>query len=361
MRIRIGGAAVAALVALVTASVWAQTTREEVVPLSPAPRLAVGTDAQGRPLPFGVPPYYPHDTPLGSGPFKAIMATDPTLPEHVLYHPQDVGAGGRWPIVVWANGGCLHAGNRYRGFLTEIASHGMLVISAGRMGHPALEVAPQENPFVARPGGPPRPEPAPPIDNDPTAPWREMNSTVDHMRDAMDWAIAENSRQGSAFFGKLNVEAIGAGGSSCGGGLTVRLAGDARLKTIAVLNSGSRLQSRNGRQVGEEQAAQVRARLDAIHTPTLLMTGDEHLDSAYWGGLDTFEYLSAVPVFYAWQEGLTHISTYGQDNGGQTGRIVSDWYAWQLRSDQAAGRMFSGGSCTLCREPGWHVQKKRMN
>lgn len=360
MNTRFGGIVVVVLTTPVAVGMWAQA-QQTPVPLSPAPRLAIGTDAQGRPLPFGVPPYYSHDTPLGSGPYKAIMATDPSLPEHVLYHPQDLRAGGRWPIVVWGNGGCLHAGNRYRGFLTEIASHGILVISAGRMGHQALEVAPQENPYVARPGGPPRPEPAPPIENDPTAPWRDMDSTVDHMRDAMDWAIAENGRQGSAFYGKLDVKAIGAGGSSCGGGLTTRLASDPRLTTIAILNSGSRLQSRFGREVTDEQAAQRREALDAIHTPTLIMTGDEYLDSAYWGGRDTFEYLSKVPVFYAWQEGLSHISTYGQDNGGQTGRIVSDWYTWQLRADQEAGRMFSGEGCILCREPGWHVQKKNMN
>lgn len=359
MKAKIGGVVVA-LTTLVAVSVWSQA-RETLVPLSPAPQLAIGHDAQGRPLPFGVPPYYSHDTPLGSGPYKAIMATDPSLPEHVLYHPQDVREGGRWPIVVWANGGCLHAGNRYRSFLTEIASHGILVISAGSVGHPALEVAPQENPYVARPGGPPRPEPASPIENDPTAPWRDMNSTVDHMREAIDWAIAENGRRGSAFNGKLDVQAIGAGGSSCGGGLTTRLAGDPRLATIAILNSGSRLQSRNGREVPDEQAAQRRDVLNAIHTPTLIMTGDEYLDSAYWGGQDTFEYLADVPVFYAWQEGLSHVSTYGQDNGGQTGRIVSDWYKWQLRADPEAGRMFSGGGCILCLEPGWHVQQKNMN
>ena len=46
-------------------------------PLSPAPMLGLGKDADGRPLPFGVPPYFPPETPLGGGPFKAIMTTDP--------------------------------------------------------------------------------------------------------------------------------------------------------------------------------------------------------------------------------------------------------------------------------------------
>jgi len=80
------------------------------------PLLAIGKDAQGRALPFGIPPYYTPDTPLGSGPYKAIMATDPTLPEHVMYFPANVDAAGKLPIIAWGNGACIHAGNRFRGF-----------------------------------------------------------------------------------------------------------------------------------------------------------------------------------------------------------------------------------------------------
>jgi dienelactone hydrolase len=244
-------------------------------PLSPAPPTGVGKDAQGRLLPYGVPTYFTPDTPLGTGRYKAIMATDPSLPEHVLYYPKDLAAAGRMPVVVWANGSCMHAGNRSRGFLTEIASHGFLVISAGRMGHVALEVGAQENPFVARPGGPPAPPPAPPVENDPTEPLRSTRSTVDHMRQAIDWAIAQNIRQGSPFFNRIDVAQIGAGGQSCGGGLTTTLAADPRLKTIGIFFSGTRLVSTPGREVSAAQAAEGRKRLDGIHTPTIIITGDE--------------------------------------------------------------------------------------
>jgi dienelactone hydrolase len=329
-------------------------------PLSPAPPTGVGKDAQGRLLPYGVPAYFTPDTPLGTGPFKAIMATDPSLPEHVLYYPKDLAAAGRMPIVVWANGSCMHAGNRSRGFLTEIASHGFLVISAGRMGHVALEVGAQENPFVTRPGGPPAPPPAPPVENDPTEPLRSTRSTVDHMRQAIDWAIAQNTRQGSPFFNRLDVAQIGAGGQSCGGGLTTTLAADPRLKTIGIFFSGTRLVSTPGREVSSAQAAEGRKRLDGIHTPTIIITGDEVLDIAYSGGHDTFGHLE-VPVFHAWQENLGHVGTYGLPNGGSLGRIASAWYAWQLRADRDAARMFVGPDCTLCREPTWHVQKKNVD
>jgi len=351
---------VMAVTSLLGFAVMAQSNRMPA-PLSPPPVLETGEDHQGRPLPFGAPPYVTPDTPLGSGPYPAVMETAPGLPEGVFYHPADLEAAGRLAIVVWGNGGCLHAGNRFRTFLTELASHGFLVISAGTMGDVALEVGPQENPFVARPGGPPPPARAAPREDDSTAPWRNTRSSVDHMRDAIDWAIAQNTNAESPFYGRLDTEAVGAGGQSCGGGLTTRLAGDARLKAIGLFNSGTRLQSGFGREVTDEQAATGRQRLDTIHTPTIILTGDQYLDVAYGGGRDTFNYLGDVPVFYAWQEGLTHIGTYGAPDGGAIGRIASDWYRWQLKRDEEAAAMFVGDDCLLCRDSSWHVQKKNMD
>ena len=111
-----------------TATVLLAGATAAQAPLSPAPRLGLGKDVDGRPLPFGVPPYFTPDTPLGGGPHPAIMTTDPGLPEHVIYRPANLAAAGRLPIVSWGNGACMHAGNRFREFLTEIASHGFLVI-----------------------------------------------------------------------------------------------------------------------------------------------------------------------------------------------------------------------------------------
>ena len=43
---------------------------------TPTPQM----DSRGLPLPFGVQPYDKPDYPLGSGPYKAIMATESGLP-----------------------------------------------------------------------------------------------------------------------------------------------------------------------------------------------------------------------------------------------------------------------------------------
>ena len=107
---------------------------------TPTPAL----DRRGKPLPFGVQPYFKPDVPLGAGPYKAIMAQEDGLPDQVAYYPADLSKLGarKLPIVVWGNGACINAGNRFRQFLTEIASHGYLVISGGSMADKEFEVGP---------------------------------------------------------------------------------------------------------------------------------------------------------------------------------------------------------------------------
>ena len=66
--------------------------------------------------------YVTPETPQGTGPYKAIMATDPGASGFVLYYPGDLKALGatKMPIVLWGNGSCTYVGNKFRNFLTEI-------------------------------------------------------------------------------------------------------------------------------------------------------------------------------------------------------------------------------------------------
>ena len=187
---------------------------------TPTPQM----DSRGLPLPFGVQPYYKPDYPLGSGPYKAIMATENGLPAHVAYYPADLALLGnkKMPVVIWGNGSCLYAGNRYRQFLTEIASHGYLVITGGPMGPVELEVGPQSNPVTRAQGaaaaGPPQQNAA----NSPGAPAERV--TVPLLKAAIDWAVKQNADSTSRFSNKLDLNRIVAMGHSCGGGLAVQLA-----------------------------------------------------------------------------------------------------------------------------------------
>ena len=127
---------------LATAGAWGAGVRAQKP--TPTPLM----DSRGLPLPFGVQPYYKPDVPLGSGPYKAIMATEAGLSAHVAYYPADLAPFGakKMPVVIWGNGSCLYVGNRYRQLLTEIASYGYLVITGGPMGLVENEVGPQSNP-----------------------------------------------------------------------------------------------------------------------------------------------------------------------------------------------------------------------
>lgn len=317
----------------------------------PTPTPAM--DSRGLPLPFGVQPYYKPEYPLGSGPYKAIMATDKGLSAHVAYYPADLAQLGarKLPVLVWGNGSCLYAGNRYRQFLTEVASHGYLAISGGPMAAVEQEVGPQSNPVV-RPSNaadtrPPQPNAA----SVPGAPQERV--TVALLKEAIDWAVKQNGDPASRFHNKLDLNWIVVMGHSCGGGLAVQLATeDPRVNGLGIWFSGAGLAGARGNDASS---------LHRIRGPIMIITGDEKNDIAYGNGKSTFAAITHTPVFYGWQDELEHIGSFGAKNGGEMGQIARNWLEWTTRSDQNAGRMFKGANCTLCKDSTWHIQKKKVD
>lgn len=312
---------------------------------TPTPLL----DSRGLPLPFGVQPYFKPDVPLGSGPYKAVMAVDAGLPKHVAYYPASLTpfAAKRMPVMIWGNGSCLYAGNRYRQFLTDVASYGYLVIAGGPIGGVELEVGPQSNPTPRRQGGPPPANAA----NAPGAPTERV--TVSLLREAIDWALAQNADASSRFYGKLDPAHVVVMGHSCGGGLAVQLATeDPRVNGLGIWFSGAGLVGATGN---------TPESLRKIKGPILLITGDEAHDIAFNSGRATFAAIEHAPLFYGWQTDLQHIGTFGAKDGGDVGVIARNWLEWTTRDDQKAARMFTGSACTLCADPSWHVQKKNID
>src|SRR5947208_4124894 len=134
--------------------------------------------------------YVSPETPQGTGPYKAIMATDAGAKEFVLYYPANLRALGshKMPIVLWGNGSCTYVGNKFRNFLTEIASHGYLAIAGGPMGPPSNEtITMASNNWTPSAIGPKPPARA----VDPSRP----RVTVQLLGKGIDWAIAENGRR----------------------------------------------------------------------------------------------------------------------------------------------------------------------
>ena len=70
----------------------------------------------------------------GTGPYKAIMVEEPSLEAHTIFRPADLSKFDKknpLPILVWGNGACTNSPWEHQNFLSEIASHGFMVVAIG--------------------------------------------------------------------------------------------------------------------------------------------------------------------------------------------------------------------------------------
>ncbi|WP_375273226.1 hypothetical protein [Sphingomonas sp.] len=303
-----------------------------VAAASPSSALASQTDAvpQNREALASALP----DTP-GSGPFPAVKEMDDTLPDHVIYRPSDLSAAAarKLPIVVWGNGGCAGDGAGQRFHLLELASHGYLVIANG-----TIASGPGAKPLPPRAVPPPGPDgafvPPPP------------QTFATQLTDGIDWAVRENKRRGSRYFGKLDPAAIAVSGWSCGGvqALTVG-SRDPRVKTIVIHNSGLFPPHAPKR----PEMALDKAALARICVPIIYILGGT-TDIAYANGSDDFARLSGVPAAKV-SLNVGHQGTFFEPNGGRAAVIARTWLDWRLKNSARARAMFAGSDCTLCTDP----------
>lgn len=286
------------------------------------------------------------DQAMGSGPYKAVMLADPSLPTHTIYRPEQLDSlhGAKLPIVAWAEGGCVNAGNSFRPFLTEIASHGYLVIAIGPIGPARLEA-----PRTLPPGATPPPPQRPAANSKP--------KTFSHqLIDAIDWAVGQNAKPGSPYFGRLDTHHIAVMGQSCGGLQAIVASADPRVSTTVVWNSGV-LNDGTGGLPGAEA---TKASLALYHAPVAYISGDSS-DVAFPNANDDFSRITNVPAWRLYRLGVGHMGTYRQPDGGEFGKVAVAWLDWRLKGDQTSARMFMGADCGLCRDPNWKVQVKNLH
>jgi hypothetical protein len=276
------------------------------------------------------------DTP-GTGPFTPLKEIDPGLPDQVVYRPDDLaGLGDRkLGVYVFGNGGCSNDGASSRLHLLNIASHGYLAIAPGGVHN-----------GPGKTEAPPRPEGASIETYAPTNPAQ--------LTAAIDWALAENERAGSRYYGRVDPEQIAISGYSCGGVQALTIAGDPRVKTVVIMNSGLFVEgeTRMGKMV------ETKDRLADLHTPTLYVLGGP-ADIAYENGMDDYEKINHVPIAVA-NIDKGHGGTYWEPTGGAASEVVVDWLAWQLRGSEKAAASFVGADCGLCRDPVWEYESKGL-
>ena len=292
---------------------------------------------------------------VGSGPYKAVMEMDPSLPDHTIYRPDDLSALNqvRLPIVVWGNGACANAGDSFSSFLTDISSYGFLVVALGSIVHDTIGAPGQ-------PGPPPIPaRPTGVTGNDPSAPPRRLPPPATHpvqLIDAIKWAVAENQRSESKYYKRLDETKVAVMGQSCGGVQAIEVAADPRVKTAVIWNSGlfpKPTDMGGGKTLSKDY-------LDKIHIPMAYISGDAQ-DVAFPNANDDFDRLTTIPVFRGYERGVTHGGTYREPNGGEFSGVAVAWLSWQLKGDQNAALMFRGPNCGLCVDPKWVVRAKHLD
>ena len=296
----------------------------------------------------------PAPTPMGSGPYRAIMEQDAGLPTHTVYRPSDLAALGveKLPIVAWGNGACRNDGSAYRAFLSEIASYGYLAIAVGPMGStrigpskvgfaPVASITPATN--LGSPGNP-----APPLGT--------PASRSAQLIDAINWATAEDANPASKYYHRLDTTKIAVMGHSCGGVQAIEVSADPRISTTMVMDSG--LLAGATSMAGGKTMTKDDLRL--FHAPVAYISGDDE-DIAFLNANDDFEKLKGVPVFRGFGRGIVHGGTYQDRNGGEFGSVAVAWLNWQLKGDRKSSAMFEGVNCGLCVNPRWVVQKKGMH
>ncbi|MFJ6167829.1 cellulose binding domain-containing protein [Micromonospora orduensis] len=243
----------------------------------------------------------------GSGPYPADYETSASLANHTIFRPQTLPSE-RLPIVVWGNGGCSANGLSQGNFLREIASHGFLAIANG-------------------------------------APNGSGSTNAQMLTQSIDWAVAENSRQGSKYYNRLDTSRVAVAGFSCGGLEAYAVSNDPRVTTTVIFSSGL---------LNDADDYQLRR----LTKPIAYFVGGPS-DIAYPNAMDDWGKLPAgLPAFMG-NLNVGHGGTYDQPNGGEFGRVAVLYLKWRLKGDTSAGANFVGADCGLCRSQ-WTVQQKHL-
>jgi hypothetical protein len=253
-----------------------------------------------------------------TGPNNAVLEEDPGLPDWTIYRPEMLGEE-LHPVLAWGEGGCLQNGTLYGNWLLELASHGYIVVADG----PPTEAG-----------------------SDPIGAGMRAGADGKVLVGAIEWLIKENDRPCSRFYKKVATTKLAVAGQSCGGLMAMYSAGDKRITTAVIGNSGL--------------FAADQATYSALHSPIVFLIGGSS-DIAYQNAERDYMNINNVPIFNANMD-TGHGGTWNSPNGGEFGRVGKAWLDWQLKGDMAASKLFSGADCELCKSPSmWTVKKKMLD
>lgn len=295
----------------------------------------------------------------GTGPYKAIMMEEASLATHTIFRPQDLSKFDKkilLPVIVWGNGGCANSPSGHVNFLNEVASQGFLIVAIGPSNYQQIEAPrPGQTGDVPRMGqgggfpggGMPRMGGGMPGG---MGGGMSMGDPAG-LKQALEWAIAQNADKNSPYYGKLDIDNIAAAGMSCGGLQALHMSDDARIKTILVMNSGY-----FGTDESEDKAS-----LATMKQKSVIWILGGSTDIAWENGNDDFKRMSgSMPACLVSLDGIGHGGTYMQPNGGDYAKVAGAWLKWWLKGDKEASTMFTGNEPGVGKMAGWSIERKNI-
>jgi hypothetical protein len=246
--------------------------------------------------------------PRGTGPAKVTRLRPANLPTHTLYWPAEWSKG-PLPIIAWGNGTdnmCSNSSLPYAAFLSEIASHGYFVVAVG---NDDIDYPPPDGLEILADG-------------------RPIRTQASALTTAVDWAIAENSRAGSPYEGKLDTSKIAYMGHACGGQQAMAASSDPRTTTTVLLNSAASFSPGSS---GSHKAS-IAYFEGSLDDADVLDIGDANFAKAQAAGW---------PMYKAALDGMSHDGAYPGPNQRWSKAIIT-WLDWQLKNDSNAATVLNG-------------------
>ncbi|EMB17802.1 endo-1,4-beta-xylanase [Rhodopirellula europaea] len=265
----------------------------------------------------------------GQGPYSAIVTESPTLAGMTIYRPDDLAAFGneqKLPVLLWGNGACANTTEEHKNFLNEIASHGYIVLGIG----PLDQLKQRDESSRQR-------------------------TNASQLIAALDWIIAQNTKDDSLYFGKIDTTKVAAMGMSCGGLQAIEISGDPRITTTVVCNSGVL----PGLSPMPAMPNLTKEDLKNFHAPVLYIMGGPS-DIAYKNAMDDFSRVEHVPLVMTNLD-VGHGGTYRRPHGGEYSPVAIAWLDWQLKEKQDAAKMFVGENSQLANDDAWTIETKNFD
>lgn len=255
----------------------------------------------------------------GTGPYPAMVAKEATLPDFAIYRPQNLENAAliesKLPIVLFANGACVNSSLEYERLLTQVASHGYVIIAIGE-----LQMTSNSRPS------------------------EEVNASL--LLDALNWITLQAGDSNSEYYNRVDLDKISGSGHSCGGAQVISLANNPAFKSYVILNSG----------MGDmSMAGATPASLQNYHAPVIYIVGGES-DVAYSNALLDYSRIDHVPLTLANLINGGHSGTFWETYGGSNSRMMLKWLDWHFKNKLDNCEVFLGNN--LSEFQGWEVFSK---